>query len=119
MANWPSIAYPSLPVSEKYADPTLRSKTDGGYTMTRARFTRIPREWSLKWPAMSHTDYSSLMSFFTGTAIGGSVSFAWTCLTDGASKTVRFASEPKAEIVAWTAAGTPRLWSVEVTLEEV
>lgn len=119
MANWPNIANPSLPISEKYADPALRSKSDGGYTMTRPRYTRVPRTWELKWPAMSHADYQTFSTFYTGTAIGGSVSFSWTCPTDGAAKTVRFAAEPKAEIIAWTSAGTPRLWAVGVTLEEV
>lgn len=119
MSNFPTISGPSLPVGEKYPDPAIRSQAEGGYEMTRPRFTRVPGEWELSWPAMTDSDYQTLMTFYRETAIGGSVYFNWTCATDGTAKVVRFGGEPKAEVIAWTTAGTPKYWSVGVSLKEV
>lgn len=118
MTTWPTIKAPSLP-TEEYPDPTIRGETDGGYIITRPRFTRFPRRWDLVWEALSHADYLTLMSFYTDDAVAGSVDFTWTCVTDDTAATVRFAGAPQARVVAWADGGLPKYWQVSVKLEEV
>lgn len=117
MADWPAIVAPSLP-TEKYPDPAIRSKAEGGYVLTRPRYTRMPRSWGLVWEAMTHAHYLLLMAFWEAKS-GGSTSFTWDCVTDDTETTVRFAEAPDAKVVVWASTGLPKLWAVSVKLEEV
>jgi hypothetical protein len=117
MADWPAIVAPSLP-TEEYPDPAIRSKAEGGYVLTRPRYTRMPRSWNLAWEAMTNAHYLLLMAFWTA-KYGGSTSFTWICVTDDTETTVRFSDKINAKVVAWASTGLPKLWSVSVKLEEV
>lgn len=115
---WPSIASPHLKYPEEWDDPAMRSEMEGGYTLTRPRYTRIRRTWQLEWRAMSATDYALLTAFYVSTH-GGSDSFAWTTPTDGASKTVRFSGPLKAAMIVPANNVQVALYSVSCSLEEV
>lgn len=116
---WPAVGEPSLPITEQLPDSTLRASVEGGYELTRPRYTRQPREWSLTWPAMIHSQYQVLVAFYSATTVGGSRFFAWTSPIDGASRAVRFAGPPEATVVAWALNQVPRYWQVRVNLREV
>lgn len=118
MEAWPNIAHPSLPFQEEPTDPTIRTKTEGGYTQTRPRCTRITRAWQLVWPAMTNDHFSALRSFYDRMR-GGSVSFTWTSPANGITYIVRFGGKISAEIAAWNTDETPKYWAVRASLEEV
>lgn len=117
--NFPSIGGPSLPIQEERDDPALVSEADGGYEMTRPRFTRIRKRWTLVWPYMTNADYLTLINFYDTTAVGGSVNFNWTNPMTGATQAVRFAGAPDASLILWNNDQSPRAWSVKLTLREV
>jgi len=94
-------------------DPVLRSKTDGGYRHTRARFTRVPKKWRLHYTAMSDTDKATMEAFEQACGYGAQ-SMTWTNPKDGQEYTVRF-SKP----VEYRLFRTSQLWEFEVELEEV
>lgn len=77
MTTFPTIQAPSISMPTKIKDPALKSELVNGMSITRPRYTRILREWSLKWNAMSDTDLTVLLTFFD-TVGGGSASFTWT-----------------------------------------
>ena len=104
-------------VNEEIAafDPTIRSRYEGGYVSTRARFTRMPRRWSVKYEWMTTTNKGTLQTFEEARVVG-SESFTWTNPMDSTSYTVRF-FEP----VRYTPTPSTNFqyWTVEFTLEEV
>lgn len=110
--QWPTLPQPTLEYPEQWEDPTIRSDTEGGYTLTRRRHTRTRRTWTLSWSSMSATDYSTLNTFYTGTAGAGAVIFDWAAVTDSGTVQVRFKGGLKA-----TYHGTA--YRVECTLEQV
>jgi hypothetical protein len=118
MSTWPTIAQANFEYPEEWDDPAIRSEMEGGYTITRPRYTRIRRKWNLQWNAMSGTDYGLLTAFWAATR-GGSLSFSWTCVTDGTTKTVRFAAPLKDTLLVWSATAAKRKYQVAVSLEEV
>lgn len=107
-----SLPAPSLPIGGKPDDPAIRSDAEGGYTLTRPRYTRIRKEWSLKWNAMTAAQLSTLLTFW-GTVKGGSIFFTWTAADDDVSKTVRFAGSPEYSLIA------PDTYEVSVSIQEV
>lgn len=88
MTTFPTIQTPSIAMPTKVKDPALKSEVVNGMSITRPRYTRILREWSLKWNAMPDTDLTTLLMFFD-TVGGGSASFTWSD-EFGNSYTVRF-----------------------------
>ena len=70
-------------------DPTIRSQVDGGYATTRARFTRLPRKWTLRYEWVSQAN-KNLIKAFEVARRGGSDSFTWTNEEDDTVYTVRF-----------------------------
>ena len=118
MANFPTITSCGPRVSafeESLAiDPTLRSPTEAGYKMTRAKFTRIPKKWTFFYPALSATDKGSLDTFQLTTVRVGADSFSWTNPSNTTSYTVRLA----APIVFRGVTGKP-VWSAQIELEQV
>ena len=107
-------------------DPAIRSQTEGGYITSRARFTRISRQWTVRYEWMSNTartgnpDISQknkdVLKTFEDAPCAGSQSFTWTNPADGANYTVRFLGpvrytpHPHTNFLWWT---------VEFELEQV
>ncbi len=113
MTVFPSLSVgPSFPVEEQIEDATLRSPTEGGYVITRARFTRLRRSWTLKYRHMSQADRDALVQFVREVG-GGADAFSWTVPDTGEQVQVRFLRLPRFENIA---AG---LYSCEFQLEEV
>ena len=111
MSGWPTIQKPSISMPTKVKDNSLSSPLTNGMKITRAKYTRQLREWSLKWNAMPDTDLVQLLSWYA-TCAGGAASFSW--LDEfGNSYTVRFSGDIDHESVSATHS------QVSLKLEEV
>lgn len=97
-------------------DPTIRSRSEGGYVTTRARFTRIPRKWTIKYDWVTKANKNTIKTFEDDTVVGGSANFDWLNPENSATYDVRFlgliryAPHPDTNFL-W--------WIIEFELEEV
>lgn len=103
--------------SERQKDPALRHEMDGGYVVTRARYTRPPRKtFTTGFTHISQADKVLLQNFFEARR-GGANSFTWDDPVTLVTYTVRFVGEPEYKYVGM---GTTYLWDVSnITLEQV
>jgi hypothetical protein len=117
MANFPTLSSDAPDVDswkeQRAFDPTIRARSEGGYTKTRPRTTRIPMQWKVRYGYLSAADKSTLQAF-ENTVKVGSDAFTWTNPVDGLQKTVRF-KEP----VKYVPVGTKNYWRADFILEEV
>jgi len=120
MARFPNIQQPVYPFTTKIKDPSLQSEMENGMVLSRAKFTRVPKIFTLKWTALSAADYASLRDFYCNTVYGGSLAFDWhypTVANDSYSGkwfAVRFKSEDISfDLVA------PGYYSGSITIQEV
>ena len=97
-------------------DPVQSHSTDGGYKITRPRYTRLPRKvFTTGFTDLSQAQRVTLQSFYDSKR-GGSDSFTWTDGTSGTEYTVRFGSEL---IFKRAMPGSDHRWNTEqITLEE-
>lgn len=96
MAVFPALsAKPVLPVKQAYVDGTIRTQTDSGYVITRAKFARQRRQFDVSYRAMSAADQQLLETFATTTVQLGAGSFTWTHPGSGQTYTVRFSKPPE------------------------
>ncbi len=70
-------------------DPAIRSQSEGGYVTSRARFTRIPRRWTVKYDWLSKANKNTVKTFEDDHR-AGAASFSWPNPEDGTTYTVRF-----------------------------
>lgn len=97
-------------------DPAVRSSMEGGYVVSRARHTRVPRKsFKTGFTALTQTQMVAIDAFYTAKR-GGSTAFTWTNPTTNVELTVRFKREIQWNYVG--ASGT-HLWDAMVELEEV
>jgi hypothetical protein len=116
--------FPSLSINPAYvwdeeaaADPTLRSRSEGGYQKTRPRHTRIPMKWTIVYDALPASDKDTLQGHEHERGVG-SASFTWTNPIDSQQYTVRFAARIKYKLLPYFI-NSGRAWRVEFDLEEV
>lgn len=104
-------------------DPTIRSRSAGGYVTSRAGFTRIPRAWTVKYDWMTKANKNTIKAFEDGNAgstpvgvTGGSDSFTWTNPEDSTDYTVRFLG-----LIEYTPHDKTNFlwWMVDFILEQV
>lgn len=120
MAQFPNIQQPVYPFTTKIKDPSLQSEMENGLVISRARFTRVPQIFTLKWTALPAPDYAVLRDFYRKTVYGGSLVFDWhypTVANDpysGKLFSVRFKSEDLSFELA-----APGYYSGTVTIQEV
>ena len=77
MVQFPNIQQPVYPFTTKIKDPSLQSEMENGLVISRARFTRVPKSFTLKWTALPAADYALLRDFYCDTVCGGSLAFEW------------------------------------------
>lgn len=94
-------------------DAVLRSSFEGGYELTRPKFTRARRNWGVSYPAINSTDKAALVTFETTTTKNGADSFTWTHPVSGTVYTVRFTTPLRFVYIA------PGMWRAEFGLREV
>ncbi len=87
---WPNIKTPNI-IDVSHVRELYKSDADTGAVMSRPRFTRAKKKFSLGWSgtgAMSLADLNSLLTAFD-TDLGSS--FAWTNADTGQAYTVVYA----------------------------
>ena len=96
-------------------DPTIRSRSEGGYVTSRARYTRVTRAWTVKYDWVSQTNKNTIKAF-EDARYSGSDSFTWTNPEDSTAYTVRFLG-----LIRYNAHEHTNFlwWRVEFVLEEV
>lgn len=98
-----------------HENPAVRSKMEGGYVVSRARFTRTPRRmFTTGFTDISNADKAALETFWD-TKKGGSVSMVWVDPVLSESIVVRFT---KPLSFNYTGLGGTHLWTVQFELEE-
>lgn len=113
MPNYPTLSVnPELPIDEEREDSTIKSDFDGGYQLTRPRFTRIRRKFKVIYKHLPAADKDTLDSFVT-TVKGGADSFVWTHPVSQSQYTMRFEKPPKYSYVSYN------YYDVEFILIEV
>ena len=80
---------PIFPIPEQKEDSVIKSDIEGGYQNTRQRFTRIRRNFEIKYTNLSTSEKGTLDAFID-TVKGGADSFTWTHPMTSTSYTVRF-----------------------------
>jgi hypothetical protein len=85
---------PDVNIVKNYNDSTISSPMDSGLEITRARFTRIRREWQISYRNALQSDEDALDAFIRTVTIGMAASFQWTHPVTGETVTVRFSQLP-------------------------
>lgn len=94
--DFPTLSLkPALPLDFEREDAVLRSESDGGYEMTRPRFTRNRMVFTLQYEDLPMAECLSLDSFYVDDCANGSVIFNWVHPGTGVSHKVRFKQPPK------------------------
>ncbi len=108
---WPEIQLPST-IEETTGNPAIRSEMESGMVLTRARYTRTRRIWTLTWANLRGGNYRTLRNFYVAKK-GGSLIFTWTHPIENITFNVRFDGD-------LIATHTERdCWNVSIQLEEV
>ena len=121
MADFPTVTLAGIEdskhFSESQADPVQGADVDGGYRITRPRYTRLPRKtWTTGFSDLTDTEKSSFTTFWD-LKMGGSDSFTYLNPADAVEYTVRFKGQPKIKYVGMAAL---RRWEISgITLEQV
>jgi hypothetical protein len=102
-------------------DPTASSESEGGYVITRPRFTRIPRKtFNFSFTDVSEADRVAFLDvFYAQTVLCSALNFNWTHPVTGIVHDVRFKSGsiPRA---TYRGKGTNYRWDISgITLVEV
>lgn len=74
---FPDIQQPSFPISISYENISLRSRKENGDYKLRKKFTNARKTFTLKWNAMSSTDYQILESFYINDCQTNVKEFLW------------------------------------------
>jgi len=110
--TFPSLSItPNFPLRETEVDNTIRSNFEGGYELTRPRFTRRRRVFSFSYKYLPENDVNLLKSFYN--QVGCYKAFNWTHPRTGEVITVRFTKPLNFEYVA------PGYWNIDIELREV
>lgn len=101
-------------------DPALGPDTEGGYALTRPRYTRRPpRVFTLGFTDISDAEKQVVMSLYTDAAGGSEIITGWTHPATGEAIDVRFKKQsmPKAK---YTGRGGNHRWNIDnIIFEEV
>lgn len=121
MADFPPVALAGKEDSkfrtQSSDDPAMRNTTDGGYTITRARYTRAPRKtYTTGFTDLTETELAALEAFYDA-QFGGSNSFTWEDPVTNVVHTVRFNAAIKG--IYTGRGGTHRFDVPEIQLKEV
>lgn len=102
--------------NEKMNDPAIRVESDGGFVVTRSRYTRLPtRVIQTKFKDITNAEKAHIMSLYNAMR-GGSNSFQYIHPTTGESLEVRFIEGLQFDHKGFT--NHPR-WDVTLKLETV
>ena len=114
-----AMALESKQDSQKFGEMTednvIRGEMQGGYTVTRPRYTRKAiQTWKTGFTWLDDTDMGTWRTFYD-TVETHSI-FQWTHPTTSVTYDVRFAEPPK---ITFEGRGALYLWSIDIILQEV
>jgi hypothetical protein len=112
---------PSVGIKRGGEDPTVKSKAEDGLVLTRPRFTRIRRTFTVPYRNVPVSDRDLLLDFLTAVRVG-STQFVYVLPPDGVEVTVRFAKYPEimdAGYVGQKSGDRGLSYSFDIELEEV
>ena len=110
--KFPTIRLPSG-LEEELENPAIRSEMESGIIISRPRYTRLRKIFTLEWQNLNGTDYRTLKSFFIA-RLGGGEAFTWTHPKEGITFTVRFNGD------SFRAKHTEMdFWNLSIRLEQV
>lgn len=117
--TFPTLASGERSDSSKYStqieDVATKTNMEGGYVVSRPKFTRLPRKtFNIAYTAMGQTDKLAIEAFYV-TVLGGSSIFNWTDPVTNTVYAARFADKVK---YTYTGKGNRHLWDVAFMLEE-
>ena len=118
--NFPAIKSDSSKFSEMgLSDPAMTTPTEGGYQITRPRFTRRPRRaFKIGFTLLTKAQKETLQAFWED-RLGGSRAFNFTHPENGTIYTVRFKQGYTPEF-KYVGMGTTVLYNCDgMILEEV
>lgn len=121
MANFPTVNYlDAASFAETIENPSMTpAKMEGGYVITRPRFTRRPRRTFSFVFIMMDDDNKATLENFWNTMLGGSNSFHWVHPVSGENLTVRFSDQMTMKFNR-TGFGSVNIWQTDpVILVEV
>ena len=89
MADWPS----DLPTAGRDFEqmlhrPSIRSRSDAGYLVSRPLWTATKREFKLKWKALTNSQVEQIETFFDNIGWGGT-EFNFTSPVDSTTYAVK------------------------------
>lgn len=106
----------SAKFGETPEDPTIRAEMEGGYEVTRARHTRVPRRtWTSGLTYMTEVEKAAYVTFVDSVRVG-SASFDWANPNTLAVHIVRFTKSPTYKYVG---KGTDKRWDIDFEVREV
>lgn len=122
MADYPTLAidFDASTFKEVSENPVIKGgDTEGGYTVTRPRFTRRPRRmFSFQHVDISEANRVTLQNFWDG-HFGGSLAFNWTHPVTSVVYNVRFAPDMTLDFDR-AGYGTNHRWNTNtIVLKEV
>jgi len=97
------------------ADPIIRSPKEAGYVHTRARHTRFPRTWAIRYAGITTADKNLIRVHEEERGVGGA-SFTWTEPGSGTARTVRFSAPVRYQPMPDT---NYARWNVDFELEQI
>lgn len=97
-------------------DPVRRSPKDSGHVQTSARFTSLPRRYSIRYVGITTQAKNLIYNFEKDTVFSGALEFDWDLPTGGGTLRVRFVG--KVMFIPWKRANYTR-WIVEFVVETV
>ena len=120
MADFPPAGMTAKEDVEHYGfsleDSTLRNTTDGGYQVTRPRYTRNSiRIFKTGFTWISEADRQKLLDFIDEKKLGGSA-FTWIDPVSNSQFNVKLAEAPK---FTYNGIANIALWNVEFTFRQV
>lgn len=117
MADFPTLSIPPIfPIEIEREDNVIRSQSEAGYELTRPRWTRIRKTFTVKYQLLTPAD-KALLDTFIDTTTCGAYLFNWTNPADSTVYSVRFAVPPKVTIAM--ADGSTYYYDAEFKFKEV
>lgn len=113
MPSFPNITKPSYPFKVKHEDTSITSNFEDGSMLSRRKFTRSRKVFTLQWNNLPQAEYEILNDFIVNVVGFAAVAFEWTNPTDNRVYEVRCTSYNDAELTFL------EYWNVELEFTEV
>lgn len=87
-------------------DPAIRTPLESGLVQTRARFSRVPRRWRLRWDMLSAANKGVIRAFELA-RLGGTEAFAWVDPDYSLTNLLTNPGFETGDLTGWSVWGSP------------